>query len=351
MAGQAFPGIQLPTTLHQDAAMATVSKKLNEAYVPPSAPAAPIVLNLTFDFPGEILEHILCFLLLATVGRMALVCTRLEKLTHLESLWHALYLRDSIGLVKADTERCWREAYRNECHKRFEPWFEPPASKPLSMTTTKLLMVGDSGVGKTSFMVRFNDDTFNFTCIPTIGIDFRIRRVALDSQPLKLMLWHMAGPEHCHSITSSYYRDVDGIFIMFDVGDRSSFEHTRTWLSTFRYGEVTAVRIPDDCKPKMRILLLGLKADAATRNVSAEEGLQLAARMTTPGGGGVQYAECSSLTGIGVENAVQKLVREICDARERSSQPPVELTRKGCRRIVGKVVGKVVGKIVGKVVA
>ena len=72
----------------------------------------------------------------------------------------------------------------------------------------------------------------------------------------------------------------------------------------------------------------------------------MAARMTTPGGGGVQYAECSSLTGIGVENAVQKLVREICDARERSSQPLVEPTRKGCRGIVGKVVGKIVGKVV-----
>uniref|UniRef100_A0A3P9PQ14 small monomeric GTPase n=1 Tax=Poecilia reticulata TaxID=8081 RepID=A0A3P9PQ14_POERE len=77
----------------------------------------------------------------------------------------------------------------------------------------KLLLIGDSGVGKTCVLFRFSDDAFNTTFISTIGIDFKIKTVELQGKKIKLQIWDTAGQERFHTITTSYYRGAMGIML------------------------------------------------------------------------------------------------------------------------------------------
>ena len=81
----------------------------------------------------------------------------------------------------------------------------------------KLVMVGDAGVGKSSFLLRFADDVFEDGYISTIGVDFKIKSVAMRGEPLRLMIWDTAGPERFRQITTAFYRGAHGVFVMFDV--------------------------------------------------------------------------------------------------------------------------------------
>jgi Ras-related protein Rab-8A len=90
----------------------------------------------------------------------------------------------------------------------------------------KLLLIGDSGVGKSCLLLRFSDDTFTTSFITTIGIDFKIRTIELDNKRIKLQIWDTAGQERFRTITTAYYRGAMGILLVYDVTDESSFNST-----------------------------------------------------------------------------------------------------------------------------
>jgi len=91
----------------------------------------------------------------------------------------------------------------------------------------KLLLIGDSGVGKSCCLLRFSEDSFTPSFITTIGIDFKIRTIDLDGKRVKLQIWDTAGQERFRTITTAYYRGAMGILLVYDVTDRRSFDSKR----------------------------------------------------------------------------------------------------------------------------
>ena len=137
----------------------------------------------------------------------------------------------------------------------------------------KLILLGDSGVGKTSLLLRFADDTFNDTFLPTIGIDFKIKTLNLDGKIIKLQIWDTAGQLRYRFITSAYYRGAEGIIIVYDVTDQTSFDNIEHWLADIDRHERNDV-------PK---LLIGSKADlAGKREVSYVTAKQYADSVNMP---------------------------------------------------------------------
>ena len=98
----------------------------------------------------------------------------------------------------------------------------------------KLLLIGDSGVGKTCILFRFSDDAFNTTFISTIGIDFKIKTIELRGKKIKLQIWDTAGQERFHTITTSYYRGAMGIMLVYDIANAKSFDNIAKWLRTIQ---------------------------------------------------------------------------------------------------------------------
>ena len=91
----------------------------------------------------------------------------------------------------------------------------------------KILLIGDAGVGKSSLLLRFTDDSFEEHMPSTIGVDFKVRSVRKRNQALKLTIWDTAGQERFRTLTSSYYRGCHGIVLVFDVNDRATFDALR----------------------------------------------------------------------------------------------------------------------------
>lgn len=126
----------------------------------------------------------------------------------------------------------------------------------------KILLIGDSGVGKTCLLLKYTDDVFQTSHISTIGVDFRIKTMRLeDSKVAKLQMWDTAGQERFRTITSSYYRGAHGVIIVFDVGERRSFDNLAMWM-----GEVERY-----AKPGVPMILVGNKTDLVERREVGEE--------------------------------------------------------------------------------
>jgi len=141
-------------------------------------------------------------------------------------------------------------------------------SKSLSYDyIVKLILIGNSGVGKTCFLQQFTDKKFNETFISTVGIDFKIKTLKIKDKVIKLQIWDTAGQERFRNITSAYYRGAMGIIMMYDITDRSSFDAITTWIRNIR------VTIGDKF---VNQILVGNKCDSSTRRVvTYEEGLHL----------------------------------------------------------------------------
>merc|ERR1711906_99259 len=131
----------------------------------------------------------------------------------------------------------------------------------------KLLLIGDSGVGKSCLLLRFADDTYTESCISTIGIDFKIRTIELDGKKIKLQIWDTAGQERFRTITQAYYRGAMGILLVYDVTDDKSFNNIRTWMRN----------IEQHANEQVVKILLGNKCDMPDKKmVTWEQGEQLA---------------------------------------------------------------------------
>ncbi|KAH7828237.1 Rab1b [Monocercomonoides exilis] len=160
----------------------------------------------------------------------------------------------------------------------------------------KLLLIGDSGVGKSCLLLRFAENTFNSTYVTSIGVDFKIRTIKVGDKIVKLHLWDTAGQERFRTIISQYYQGANGIIIVYDVTNRDSFNSIQMWLR-----EIENSR----CERVSR-LLVGNKTDLASRRVIPYNlGKQLADSIQIP------FLETSAKISYNVEEAFQTMVREV----------------------------------------
>ncbi|XP_068197304.1 ras-related protein Rab-12 isoform X3 [Antennarius striatus] len=94
----------------------------------------------------------------------------------------------------------------------------------------QIIVIGSRGVGKTSLMERFTDDTFSEACKSTVGVDFKIKTVELRGKKIRLQIWDTAGQERFNSITSAYYRNAKGIVLVYDITKQQTFEDLPKWM-------------------------------------------------------------------------------------------------------------------------
>jgi len=169
----------------------------------------------------------------------------------------------------------------------------------------KLLLIGDSGVGKSSLLLRFADDTYTESYISTIGVDFKIRTVDIEGKTVKLQIWDTAGQERFRTITSSYYRGAHGIIVVYDVTDDDSFNNVKQWLNEIdRYASENVNK-----------LLVGNKSDLIQKKkVDFETATAFANEMSIP------FLETSAKTATNVEQAFVTMAQEI---KQRVTTQPV----------------------------
>ncbi|KAJ2559948.1 ras GTPase [Coemansia sp. RSA 1933] len=137
----------------------------------------------------------------------------------------------------------------------------------------KLLLIGDSGVGKSCLLLRFADDTYTESYISTIGVDFKIRTIELDGKTVKLQIWDTAGQERFRTITSSYYRGAHGIIVVYDVTDGETFSNVKQWLQEIdRYASEGVNKLlvgnKSDLEDKRKVDVTEAKDFADSLNIS-----------------------------------------------------------------------------------
>eukprot|EP01117_Protostelium_nocturnum_P019122 TRINITY_DN819_c0_g1_i2.p1 TRINITY_DN819_c0_g1~~TRINITY_DN819_c0_g1_i2.p1 ORF type:complete len:194 (+),score=64.11 TRINITY_DN819_c0_g1_i2:194-775(+) len=156
----------------------------------------------------------------------------------------------------------------------------------------KLLLIGDSGVGKSCILLRFADNAFTDNFISTIGVDFKIKTIDIEGKKVKMQIWDTAGQERFQTITTSYYRGAHGLIIVFDVTNKVSFDNIKKWLDD----------IERHASPSIVKCLVGNKCDLENKRViDYSTAKQLADSLN------ISYMETSAKESINISQAFEKL--------------------------------------------
>mmetsp|Transcript_46959 Transcript_46959/g.69514 ORF Transcript_46959/g.69514 Transcript_46959/m.69514 type:complete len:204 (-) Transcript_46959:134-745(-) len=168
----------------------------------------------------------------------------------------------------------------------------------------KLLLIGDSGVGKTCLMLRYAQGTFSETFITTVGIDYKYKFIEIDGKKVRLEIWDTAGQERFKAITRSYLRGAQGILCVYDVTDSNSYEHVSSWMLQIKqYADLKVVKV-----------LVGNKCDLEQRRaVKFEDGQNLAKKSDD-----IPFFECSAKQETNVKEAFETLAREVLKKNDRA---------------------------------
>ena len=158
----------------------------------------------------------------------------------------------------------------------------------------KVLLLGDTDVGKSSLILRYTEETFNSKLVNSIGVDFKMKKKEIDGKIIKVQIWDTAGHERFRSITYSYYRGANAIIIVFDITDKKSFLSITEWLK----------QIEKHAKENVFKFLVGNKSDLAEeRKVTFEEAKEYADKHDLP------YIETSAKEGININELFESSIK------------------------------------------
>ena len=160
----------------------------------------------------------------------------------------------------------------------------------------KIVLVGDSGVGKTNLLLRYLKNEFNTQTKATVGVEFGTTKVQIDNALIKAQIWDTAGQERYRSITSAYYKGAHGALIVYDITRKDSFDSVEKWLSDLK----------NNGEEKMVIMAIGNKCDMVNeRVISTEDGEAKAQRNN------IAFLETSALNATNVAKAFDELIQKL----------------------------------------
>ena len=168
----------------------------------------------------------------------------------------------------------------------------------------RLLIVGDSTVGKTNFIMRFISDKFNESYMTTSGIDLKTKDIEIKNKNIRIQIWDTAGQEKYRAITRNLFLKVLGVLIIYDITNEKSYNNLKTWVQLIR----------EDCGSHMQIIIVGNKCDLdSERKINQEEVLKYARKEK------IEYIETSCKTGENVQKAVKTICEKILENNDLST--------------------------------
>lgn len=189
----------------------------------------------------------------------------------------------------------------------------------------KIVIIGDSGVGKSCLLLRFADDTFTDNYYTTIGVDFRYKCISINNKKIKLQIWDTAGQERFKTVTSAYYRGADGIIIVYDQTEHQSFDHLGDWLD-----DITKFTTDNPIK-----FVIANKEDLKDNATVTDEEIRNFSLRT-----GIEVIKASAKSSYQVKYAFEKLTQKLINQREKKDMAkgytleptPIEgrFAKKGC---------------------
>ena len=165
----------------------------------------------------------------------------------------------------------------------------------------QLLVIGDSTVGKTSILSRFANGTFNANYLATIGLDNFTKDENIDNKNVRIKIWDTAGQERYKALTKGFFRNAQGIMIVYDVTNQETFDSLKNWIQSIKDN------MGNDFMERVPIVIIGNKIDSDEREVQFEEVESFCKQEEYP------YFETSAKTGENIDNTIRFLVKKVID--------------------------------------
>jgi small GTP-binding protein len=173
----------------------------------------------------------------------------------------------------------------------------------------RIVLVGDTGVGKTALLRSYADNVYTPTHVTTMGVDFRHVRIRVGKDVVKLQLWDTAGHERYRSITNTYYRGAHLILLVYDVTNSVSFQGLGDWIQTI------------DESSDAAIVIVGNKVDDSHRQVTRQDAAAFAERMDCA------YVEASAKTALNLTEVFERFVGSVGNAGSAGSDPAIQIAK------------------------
>ena len=183
----------------------------------------------------------------------------------------------------------------------------------------KVITLGNSAVGKSSFILKYIDNSFTLYYTATLGIDFKQKKIKLkDGRDVRLRIFDTAGQERYKSVSASFIKKADGVILIYDIGDLESFEAVENWIKSIR----------EIGKEKLPIILVGNKCDLPDdkRMISLKEGQDKADEFNIP------FYETSCKEGINIKEVFEKLVDDIMEKGSKNINREYKILNKGKKK-------------------